>query len=126
MKFRYVVLTGIVTLAIASVMLLPVIFSQLKNTPEINFYKNHPDLDYTVFSNCRSHPNNVDDCYAAYNAAVFLADSADCSHAGIDIKRRFKRLVEHSKEEYITAEIISDCELNKKHSFFEELIGKSK
>lgn len=118
MKFRYIVLTGIVTLAIASVMLLPGIFSQLKNTPEINYYKSHPDLAYTVFSSCRSHPDNVDDCYAAYTAAVYLADSGDCSSSGKEIKRRFRQLVEHSKDEYITAEITADCEINRKKSFF--------
>ncbi len=126
MKFRYIVLTGIVALAMASAMLLPGIFSQLKNKPEINYYKSHPDLAYTVFSGCKLHTDNVDDCYAAYSAAIDLADSADCSPAGKEIKRRFKRLVEHSKEEYITEEIISDCEISRKQSFFEKWAEKSK
>lgn len=126
MKFRYIVLTGIVTLTIASVMLLPDIFSQLKNTPEINYYKSQPDLAYTVFSGCKPHPDNVDNCYAAYSAAVYLADSEDCSPAGKEIKRRFKRLVEHSKEEYITEEINSDCEINRKQSLFEKWVEKIK
>jgi len=104
--------------------LLPGIFSQLKNTPEINYYKSHPDLAYTVFSSCRSHPDNVDDCYAAYTAAVYLADSGDCSSSGKEIKRRFKQLVEHSKDEYITAEITADCEMNRKQSFFEKWAEK--
>jgi len=126
MKFRYIVLTGFVTLSIASVMLLPGIFSQLKNTPGINYYKSHPDVAYTVFSGCKSHPDNIDECYAAYSAAVYLADSGDCSPAGKEIKRRFKRLVEHSKEEYITEEITSECEINRKQSFFEKWTEKSK
>ncbi|MBD8129266.1 hypothetical protein IFU23_24370 [Pantoea agglomerans] len=125
MKFRYIALTGFIILAIASVILLPGVFSQLKNTPEINYYKNHPDVDYIVFSGCKSHPENLDECYAAYSAAVYLASSSDCSPAGIEIKRRFKRLVESSKEEYITEEIISDCRM-KNPSFFEKLFGNSK
>ncbi|MBS1204750.1 MAG: hypothetical protein H6R25_1649 [Proteobacteria bacterium] len=126
MKFKYTVLTGTVTLAVASVMLLPGIFSQLKNTPEINYYKNHPDSAYSVFSGCKSHPDNVDECYAAYSAAVYLADSVDCSPSGIEIKHRFKQLVEHSREDDINKEIISDCKMNKKQSFFEKLMKESK
>lgn len=125
-KFRYIVLAGIVMLIMLSVMLLPGIFARLKNTPEINFYKSNPDLTYSVFSRCKSHPDNVDNCYTAYNAAVSLADSGDCSPAGKEIKRRFKRLVEHSKEEYITREISSDCEVNRKQSFFEKWVVGAK
>lgn len=125
MKFRYIVLMGMVTLTVASVMLLPSIFSQLKNTPQINYYKSHPDLAYTVFSGCKAYPDNVDDCYAAYNAAVYLAASGDCSPSGKEIKRRFKRLVEHSKDEYITAEITADCETKRKQSFWGKWAEKS-
>ncbi|HCI6133292.1 TPA: hypothetical protein NPP80_005123 [Klebsiella variicola subsp. variicola] len=126
MRFRYISLTGMITLVVASVILLPGIFSQLRNTPEINYYKSHPDLTYTVFNGCKSDPVNVDECYAAYNAAVYLADSADCSPDGKEIKRRFKRLVEQSKEEYITEEINADCKAKKKKSLFARLIEENK
>lgn len=122
MRFRYLALAGIIMLAVISVILLPGIFSQLRNTPEIRYYKDHPDLAYTVFNDCKSDPNNLDECYAAYNAAVYLADSADCSHEGKEIKRRFKRLVEHSKEEQITEEINADCKTNKNKSFLDKLM----
>ncbi|MGK3143589.1 hypothetical protein [Pantoea sp. C2G6] len=123
MRFRYIALTGMIMLAIASAVLLPGIFAQLKNSPDAAYYKNHPDLAYNVFSGCKSHPDNVGNCYAAYNAAVDLADSDDCSPAGRVIKHRFKRLVEHAKEEYINEEIISDCETNSKPSLFEKIMG---
>lgn len=126
MKFKYIVMAGTVALAVISAILLPGIFSQLKNTPEINYYKSDPDLTYTVFSGCMFHPDNVDDCYAAYSAAVELADSRDCSASGKKIKRRFKRLVEHSKDESITAEIAADCEMNTKQSFIEKWAEKAR
>jgi len=122
MRFKYLALAGIIMLAVASVILLPGIFSQLRNTPEIRYYKSHPDLAYTVFNGCKSDPVNLDKCYAAYNAGVYLADSADCSPEGKEIKRRFKRLVEHSKEEHITEEINSECKTNKNKSFLAKLM----
>ncbi|MHA0959764.1 hypothetical protein [Enterobacter cancerogenus] len=126
MKFRYLALTGIIMLTGASAILLPGIFSRLNDTPEISYYKDHPDLTYSVFSGCKSDPVNIDECYAAYNAAVFLADSADCSAQGKEIKRRFKRLVEHAKAEIITNEINADCHTNKTKSFFAQLMAGSK
>lgn len=45
---------------------------------------------------------------------------------GKQIKRRFKRLVEHSKEEYITKEINADCKTNKNKSFLAKLMQGSK
>ncbi|WP_447783685.1 hypothetical protein [Enterobacter asburiae] len=126
MRFRYIALTGLIMLPVASAILLPGIFLQLRNTPEISNYKDHPDLAYTVFNGCKSDPVDVDECYAAYNAAVYLADSADCSTEGKEIKRRFKRLVEHSKEEDITEEINADCKANKDKSFFVKLMEGSK
>ena len=126
MRFRYLALTGIIMLTVASVILLPGIFSQLRNTPEISNYKDHPDLAYTVFNGCKSDPVNVDECYAAYNASVYLADSAGCSPEGKEIKRRFKRLVEQSKEENITEEINADCNTNKNKSFLAKLMEESK
>jgi len=126
MRFRYIALAGIIMLTGVSFKLLPGIFSQLRNTPEIIYYKDHPDLTYTVFNGCKSAPANVDECYAAYNAAVYLADSADCSTEGREIKRKFKRLVEHSKEENITEEINADCNANKNKSFFAKLMDESK
>lgn len=121
MRFRYLALAGCSALAVASALLLPGIFSQLNNTPDINYFKSHPDQTYTVFSRCRSQPDNVDECYSAYSAAVYLADSGDCSLADKATKRRFKRLVEHAKESTITDEINADCQGNRKPSFF----GKS-
>jgi|AGFT01.1.fsa_nt_gi hypothetical protein len=126
MRFRYIALAGIIMLTGVSFKLLSGIFSQLRKTPEIRFYKDHPDLTYTVFNGCKSAPVNVDECYAAYNAAVYLADSADCSTEGREIKREFKRLVEHSKEENITEEINADCNANKNKSFFAKLMEESK
>ena len=79
MKFRYIALIGLIMLTVASVILLPGIFSQLRNTPEISNCKDHPDLAYTVFNGCKSNSVNVDERYVAYSAAMYLADSADCS-----------------------------------------------
>lgn len=124
MKFRYIALSGVVTLSLIFVILLPGVFSQLRNAPEINHYKSHPDLAYRVFSGCKYHPTNVDDCYAAYSAAVDLADSGDCSPAGKEIKRRFKILVESISEKNVTEEIISDCQVKKEEPFFKSLLRK--
>lgn len=124
MKFRYIILSGVVTLSLVFVILLPGIFSQLRNAPEINYYKSHPDLTYRVFSGCKYHPVNVDDCYAAYSAAVDLADSGDCSPAGKKVKRRFKILVENSSEKNVTEEIISDCQAREEEPLFERLVKK--
>lgn len=126
MRFRYAALIGLIMLTVASVILLPGIFLQLRNTPEISNYKNHPDLAYVVFNGCKSDPVDVDECYAAYSAAVYLADSADCSPEGKEIKQRFKQLVEHSKEGDITEEINADCKANKNKSFFAKLMEGSK
>lgn len=120
MKFRYSVVTGVVLLAVASVVMLSDIISGLKNSPRIVFYHNDPDRAYSVFSVCKDHPEPIDDCYAAYSAAVALADSEDCTATGIETKRRFKRLVEHAKEETITEEINSDCQTGKQLSLLEK------
>jgi len=124
MKFKYIVLSGVVTLSLVFVILLPGIFSQLRNTPEINHYKSHPDLTYRVFSSCKYHPENVDDCYAAYSAAIDLADSGDCSPAGKEVKRRFKILVENSSEKHVNEEIISECQARKDEPLFKRLVKK--
>ena len=120
MKFRFIIFTGVMLLAVVSVMVLSDIISGLKNSPEIVFYKSHPERAYAVFTVCKNHPDPIDDCYAAYSAAVSLADSEDCSVTGKETKRRFKRLVEHAKEETITEEIDSDCNSVKEPSFFEK------
>lgn len=123
MKFRYIAMMGFVAFALASTQLLPVIFSHLKSTPEISYYINHPDLTYSIFSECKLRVDDADRCYAAYSAGIFLADSTDCSLTGIEFRRRFKRLVEHSKNDTITEEITSDCGAKRTQSLIERWIS---
>lgn len=124
MKFRYIVLMGMVTLSLVFALLLPGVFSQLRNTPEINYYKGHADLAYSVYSGCKDHPANIDDCYAAYSAAIYLASSGDCTPAGKEVKRRFKILVENISEKNVTEEIISDCQVKDEEHFFKKMMKK--
>lgn len=124
MKFRYIVLMGVVTVSLVFALILPRVFSQLRNTPEINYYKDHADLAYSVYSDCKYHPANVDDCYAAYSAAVYLASSGDCTPAGKEVKRRFKVLVENIGEENVNEEITSDCQVKDEEPFFKKMMKK--
>lgn len=109
MRFRYAALTGLLLLALLSALFLPAIFSHLSTAPEVDYYRRHPDLTYSLFSNCKRYVDDAGRCYAAYTAAVSLADSADCSPQGRETKFRFKRLVEHASKSSLAEEIASDC-----------------
>lgn len=109
MRFWIIVLASFSMLILSSVLLLPRIFTHLKNSPEINYYINHPDSSYAIFSRCKLHVDDGDICYNAYSAAVSLADSKDCSVRGIATKRRFKKLVGYGSEKKINETIISEC-----------------
>lgn len=113
-KFRYIFLTGLAICSLAFVILLRGSFFQYKNATDVSYYLEHPDVTYTVFSGCQTRVEKVDKCYAAYTAAVSMAESTDCSPSGIALKYRFKKLVGHSpdKEEYLNEEIALDCHLN--------------
>lgn len=74
-------------------MLLHYMFSQLKITSEINYYKSHPDLAYTVFSDFKFRADSVDKFHAAYNAVVSLANSGGCFPPDNEINHIFKQLV---------------------------------
>ncbi|MFU2318891.1 hypothetical protein [Rahnella sp. PCH160] len=109
MKFKKLVIISFTIVILFFIVFIPSIFSHLKNTPQINYYINHPDLTYKTFSQCKLRVDDVNECYSAYSAAVSLADSDDCSLTGIASKRRFKKLVEDSKEKVIDDEIVNDC-----------------
>ncbi|MCC4108685.1 hypothetical protein [Serratia ureilytica] len=82
---------------------------QIGNDPEVGYYISNPELTYQIFSDCKKNATHVDKCYSAYSAAVRMAESEDCSHHGVKLKRRFKLLVEHSKPEGIEKEIVREC-----------------
>lgn len=103
--------TGAVLIVIATVLFLPQILREAQTNTEIEEMLQHPDSTFIIFSKCKKNVSDVDQCYNAYSAAVRLADAKNCTSSGIELKRKFKRLVEHSKERDIENEISKECQL---------------
>ena len=73
----------------------------------------HPNDTFDYFSKCKKRVSDADRCYSAYSAAVKIADSKNCTSPGVELKRKFKRLVEHGTELDIDEEINKECPLIK-------------
>lgn len=113
MSFRIVVITSVVLVTTSSIFILPKVISGLRNNPEIKDMIKHPDGTFDYFSECKKQVSDADRCYNAYSAAVQIADSRDCTPSGIELKRKFKRLVEHGTNQGIDEEINKECPLVK-------------
>ncbi|HCM6188576.1 TPA: hypothetical protein N3Z43_005291 [Klebsiella pneumoniae] len=88
---------------------LPGELRKITNSDEIMEMVAHPDDTFNVFNQCKNLVADVDRCYAAYSAAVQIADAKNCSPSSLALKRKFKRLVEHSTNGAIEDEIRKDC-----------------
>ncbi|MEF3092337.1 hypothetical protein CD006_01300 [Enterobacter sp. 10-1] len=111
MTFKLTVAIGVVLVAVATALFFPKIFRELQTNSELEKMLQQPDNTYLLFSQCKKDVSDVDRCYNAYSAAVQLADSKNCTPSGIELKRKFKRLVEHSKDRDIENEINKECRL---------------
>lgn len=109
MLFRLFTLAGALALAAISLWQMPKIQAQARNNPQVLAWLKAPDLTYTAISQCQKKVDNVDRCYSAWSAGVALAESDDCSPAGLFNKRRFKHLVEHISGDDIAREIAKEC-----------------
>ena len=102
---------GAVLIVIATALFLPKILRESQTNAEIEEMLQHPDSTFIIFSKCKKDVSDVDRCYNAYSAAVRLADAKNCTPSGIELKRKFKRLVEHSQARDIEDEISKECRL---------------
>ena len=109
MLFRLFTLAGALVLAALSFWQMPKIQDRARNNPQVVAWLNTPDCTYAVISQCQKQVDNVDRCYSAWSAGVALAESDDCSPAGLFNKRRFKHLVEHISGDDIEREIAKEC-----------------
>lgn len=83
--------------------------SRLKHNSEIDYLTGHPDTAFRIFSQCKTEVSDVNRCYNAYSTAVNLANTTDCSAAGIDQQFRFKTLIESSSARTVADEIKIVC-----------------
>lgn len=109
MKFKWVVLIGLVMLGGIFSLYLPRILVAIKHDPDIISYTNSPDVTYGVFNRCKQQVDDVNKCYAAYSAVVIIAESTDCSSESVRLKRQFKLLLDPHEEDKVEREIINDC-----------------
>lgn len=111
MSFRIVVITTVVLVTISSIFILPEVIRGLRNNTEIREMVKHTDDTFDYFSECKKQVSDADRCYNTYSAAVQIADSRNCTPSGIELKRKFKRLVEHGTNQDIDEEISKECPL---------------
>jgi hypothetical protein len=109
MLYKLIVCCAAGLVAILSDFVLPGELQEIKGTNEIMTLVNHPDDTFNIFSQCKKMVNDVDRCYSAYSAAVQIANSTNCSPSSLALKRKFKKLVEHSTNDVIEDEIRKEC-----------------
>lgn len=109
MSFKVVTSGIIVFVGVLVYLILPKAIETIKNNPEANFMRLHPNFTYNYFKNCTIHVVDVNRCYNAYSVAIDIANSKDCTSSNIERKRKFKHLVEHSTDETIEDEIKKEC-----------------
>lgn len=94
---------------ILSLIIMPKVLKTVRSNPEIERLVKAPNATFSLFSECKKHVADADRCYNAYSAAVYLANLNDCTPSGIELKRKFKGLVEHAKARDIEDEINKQC-----------------
>ncbi|NBF04683.1 hypothetical protein GV819_20585 [Pseudomonas sp. Fl5BN2] len=109
MPFKLLTISAMSLLVIVNFLVLPQVLNGLRSNPQFQTYVTDPDLTFQLFSQCKKQVVDAEACYQAYSAAVALANSEDCSVAGIALQRRFKHLVEHSTPAAIENEIAKKC-----------------
>ena len=113
MTFKLMTMIGAVLVATAIVLFFPKIVRESQTNTAIEKMLQHPDNIVIVFSKCKKEVLDVERCYNAYSAALQLADSKNCTPAGIQLKLKFKRLVEHSEARDMANEITKECQLKR-------------
>ncbi|WP_447765747.1 hypothetical protein [Enterobacter asburiae] len=113
MSFRLLVAVGVVLVIAADVLFLPGILHGINDNPQTEHMLKHPDDIYNFFSTCKKEVLDADRCYYAYSASVQIANSPDCTPSGIELKRKFKKLVEHARDLDIESEIKIECQAHK-------------
>lgn len=111
MLFRLFTLASVLALAALCFWQMPKIQQRAKNDPQVLAWIKSPDRAYVAISRCQKQVDNVERCYSAWSAGVALAESNDCSAAGLFNKRRFKQLVEHMSDDDIDKDIAKVCAL---------------
>ncbi len=109
MQFKLMVFIFFLLTVAAEVIFLPVIIHSLRANTETIFMLHHPDKTFSDFSKCQRQVDDTEHCYDTYNAAVQLAEAEDCTPSGIEQKRKFKKLVEHTTEANIESELEKEC-----------------
>lgn len=112
MSYRcFITLLSLIAL-ISGLLVMPGVLKTVRSNPEMERMIKAPDATFSLFSACKKQVTDAEQCYNAYSAAVYLANLDDCSPAGIELKRKFKGLVEHAKARDIENEINKQCRLS--------------
>lgn len=109
MSFKVMIGCMVLFVGILDYIALPKIIETIKNNPEIKDMRLHPDFTYSYFKECTIHVVDANRCYNAYSAAVDIANAESCTPSGIELKRKFKHLVEHAADNVIEDEIKKEC-----------------